>query len=259
MPIAAIALLFPALGCGGDSQRQSTIVVFAAASLTDAFQEIVRDFETANTDIEVKLNFAGSQRLRSQLELGAKADIFASADEVHMVLAEQAGLISGGRHIFAKAPMAVIAANDSAVKTLEDMSSPGTKVVLAHESVPAGRYSRDLLHLLSSDESGLGPSYAERVLDNVVSNESSVKFVEQKVVLGQADAGIVYRPGMLAAVAGNGARQIPLPSFAAELKAEYPIAVVAGSAEMEIAGQFVSFVLSQPAQEVLTRHGFDPP
>ncbi len=258
MPIVAFALLLTPLGCSGDSDGESTVTVLAAASLTDALREIAREFETVNPGIEVKLNFAGSQRLRSQLELGAQADVFASADEIQMQLAREAGLLSGGSQVFASASMAVIAATASTVSTLRDMSTSGTKVVLAHESVPAGTYSRELLQLLSGDDSGLGADYAERVLANVVSNEPSVKFVEQKVVLGQADAGIVYRPGVLTAVADNRAREIPLPSHT-EVKARYPIAVLSNSANRRTARLFIEFVLSESAQEILAGYGFGPP
>ena len=194
--LAAIILCITA-GCGNGNGSDTVITVYAAASLTDAFGDIAREFESRNPGVAVKLNFAGSQRLRSQLELGASADIFASADEAQMALAEEGGLISGSSRPFASTSLAVIASMDSEINDVSEIAEPGVKLVLAHESVPAGRYSRRLLARLSEPDTALGANFAERTLANVVSEETSVKFVEQKVVLGQADAGIVYRPGAI--------------------------------------------------------------
>ena len=259
LPVLVTVLVFPALGCSGKDGDPVTITVFAAASLNDAFQDISREFETDNPGTEVKLNFAGSQRLRSQLELGARADVFASANKLQMALARDADLIAESARNFASASMAVIAAEGSGISSLGELANPGAKLVMAHEGVPAGHYSLQLLERLSAPEAGLGDDFDERVLGNVVSEETSVKFVEQKVVLGQADAGILYRPGMLTATADGAARELPLPSDVRGISAQYPIAVLADSSEPELASKFVEFVLSQPARDVLASYGFDPP
>ena len=259
--LAAIALLIPAIpaGCGSDTEDQAEITVFAAASLADAFTDIALEFETNNPEVALRLNFAGSQRLRSQLELGAAADVFASADELQMALLEEAGLITGGARRFATSPMAVIAFSESGVASLNDLAEPGVRLVLAHENVPAGQYSRMLLRRLSAADASLGEDFAERVLANLVSEETSVKFVEQKVVLGQADAGIVYRPGALTALASGSVRELPLPPAAAEIQAAYPVAVLDASDDAEWATVFVEFLLSDRAREILSGYGFGPP
>ncbi len=233
--------------------------MFAAASLTDAFGDIAREFEARNPGVAVKLNFAGSQRLRTQLEFGAAADVFASADEAQMALAQDGGLIAGGSRPFATAPMAVIVNADSGINETSGLAAPGVKLVLAHQSVPAGQYARQLLERLSQPDSGLGADFARRTLSNVVSEETSVKFVEQKVVLGQADAGIVYRPGAFTAAASGAARQLPLPPEADAVRARYPIAVVSESPNPQWAGRFIEFVLSPPARNILAGYGFDAP
>lgn len=249
-------------GCGNGSPE--SITIYAAASLTDAFEIIADDFEAANPGIEIRLNFAGSQRLRSQLELGAEADVFASADEFQMALARESGLIAGDSRPLASAAMAVIVAEDSRIRRVNQIAAPGAKVVLAHESVPAGQYARQLLNGLSEADPDLGADFADRVLANVVSEETSVKVVEQKVALGQADAGIVYRPGALTATATGAARELPLPASLLEeetggVRASYPIAVLRDAPSPELAGRFVEFVLSRPAQEILSGHGFEAP
>ncbi len=252
-------ILCLSLGCGSGNSATTVITVFAAASLTDAFQDIAEEFESANPGVEVKLNFAGSQRLRSQLEFGAAADVFASADAVQMDLAEDAGLIAGTGHSFASSTMTVIVRMDSPMRDVSEIADTGVKLVLAHESVPAGAYSRRLLTRLSEPDFGTGADFAERTLANVVSDETSVKFVEQKVVLGQADAGIVYRSGALTAVATGSARELPLPPEAGDVQALYPIAALRDSASRELGEKFVEFVLSRPAREILASYGFDAP
>ena len=259
LPILCVGVGLPSSGCTSGGDEGVAITVFAAASLTDALREISQEFESRNPGTVVKLNFAGSQRLRSQLELGAKADVFVSANELQMTLAKEADLISGDVRPFASASMAVIAADGSGISTLDDLADSGTRVVMAHEGVPAGQYSLQLLEWLSQPEGGLGGEFRERVMANVVSEETSVKFVEQKVVLGQADAGILYRPGMLTATAGDAAYEIPMPATAQDIRATYPLAVLDDSSQLAEAGRFVEFVLSEPAQAVLARYGFDPP
>ena len=259
LSVLVALVCFFAVGCGNNGHSSSAVTVFAAASLTDAFRDIARDFELANPDVEVILNFAGSQRLRSQLELGAKADVFASANESQMALAEEGGLVVGKGVPFAKASMAVIVSAGSGIVELKSIATPGVKLVLAHENVPAGLYARQLLESLSETDSELGSDFAERTLANTVSHETSVKVVEQKVVLGQADAGIVYRPGAITAVASGAAKELPLPPASAGVQASFPIAILRSSESREAANLFVSFVLSPPAKEILSSYGFDSP
>ena len=256
--LTGLILCFTA-GCGNGSGGATVITVFAAASLTDAFREIAREFESANPGIEVKLNFAGSQRLRSQLEFGASADVFASADAVQMDLAKDAGLIAGSARPFAGSGLAVIVPVDSHIQNVSEIADPGVKLVLAHESVPAGRYSRRLLARLSEPDAGLGADFAERTLANVVSDETSVKFVEQKVVLGQADAGIVYRSGAMTATATGSARELSLPPETNAVRALYPIAALSNSGAPDWGEKFVQFILSRHARDILARYGFDAP
>ena len=261
--MAGFALFLPA-GCGNGNGSATVITVFAAASLADAFEDIAEDFEARNPGVEVRLNFAGSQRLRSQLEHGAEADVFASADEFQMGLAKEAGLLAGESRPFASTEMAVIVSADSRITRISEIAASGLKLVLAHESVPAGQYARLLLSQLSQADAGLGADFADRVLGNVVSEETSVKVVEQKVVLGQADVGIVYRPGALTAAATSAARELPLPASLMDgesgaVRARYPIAVLRGTRSGEWAGKFVEFALSRPAREILAGYGFDAP
>ena len=258
---AVLALLAACGGGGGES-----ITVYAAASLAEAFDEMAQEFELKTPGVSVKLNLAGSQRLRSQLELGAKADVFASANQVQMDLAVAAGLVADpidkAPADFATSSLAVITSGE-AVETLEDLAEPGVSVVLAHPSVPAGAYARQLLENLSADSSRFGGDFGLRVLENVVSEETNVRNVEQKVVLGEVDAGIVYRPGAemaaaSAALGRGGIKLVPVPPEY-NVHATYPIAVLQEAERPDVAASFVAFVLSAQGQAILSKHGFGPP
>ena len=257
--LACLILSGFTVACGDEVGEPKEITVFAAASLTDAFRKIAQGFEQENPGIQVKLNFAGSQRLRSQIELGARADVFASADDVQMGLARDSGLIAGDRHYFASAPLAVIVSERSSVFALDDLAEPGVKLVLGHESVPVGQYSRLLLQMLSRPGISIGEDFAIRALDNVVSEETSVKSVEQKVVLGQADAGIVYRPGALTAMSTGSVRELPLPQQVEGVLARFPIARVEDSPNPLWAGKFIDYVMARDAQDALAGYGFESP
>jgi molybdate transport system substrate-binding protein len=232
-----------------------TLNVFAAASLTDAFTEIGRNFESANPGVTLVFNFAGSQALRTQIEEGAPADVFASANQSEMdTLVAGAHVVEGSPQVFLNNKLVVILPenNPAGLVDLEDLASSGLKLVFAAEEVPVGRYSRQALDQMNSQ---FGSDFKDKVLANVVSNEDNVKQVVAKVQLGEADAGIVYTSD---AVAAPELKTIEIP---AELNvvAEYPIATVARSASAELADGFIAYVLSDAGQAILQKWGFASP
>ena len=252
-----IPLLLLAVSCAGGGD--TTLRVMAASSLTEAFEDMATAFGSQNPHVSVKLDFGGSQRLRSQLEFGAKADVFASADQLQMELLFAADLLYGEHSDIAVNTLALIAVKDGPVRTIADIALPGVRLILAQGAVPAGSYSRQLLANLSEDdESELSGSFAEDVLSNLVSEEPNVRNVAQKVALGEVDAGIVYQTDVLVAQAEGDVRSVPIP---AELNvgARYPIAVMEDSSEKELAQAFVAFVLSKTGQDILGDHGFSSP
>jgi len=254
-----IPFLLLAVSCGGDGG--ATLRVFAASSLTGAFNDLARVFEAENPDVEVVLDFGGSQKLRSQLEFGAKADVFASADSIQMDLLVAADLVSGIPADFASNALVVIAMSNGPVKDISDLGNPGVRVVLGQESVPVGAYSRQLLENLSIDAAlGLGLGFMGDVLANLASGEPSVSFAFQKVALGEVDAGLVYETDMAAALE-MGTRDVVFISIpaAANVSAAYPIAVIEDASEPELAQAFVRFVLSGAGQRLLDAHGFGSP
>jgi molybdate transport system substrate-binding protein len=233
-----------------------TLNVFAAASLTQAFGEMGKAFEAANPGVSVTFNFAGSQTLVTQIQQGAPADVFASASGTNMDAVVTDGFVdkAAPQNFLANILVAILPSNNPAnVQTLQDMSKPGLKVVLADASVPAGKYARQILDNMSKDPS-YGTDFSARVLANVVSNETDVKQVVAKVQLGEADAGIVY---VSDAVAAPTLKTIEIPADL-NVVAKYPIAPLIKSANAELAAQFIAYILSTDGQATLKKWGFTP-
>jgi molybdate transport system substrate-binding protein len=256
LAIGLLLALSPASLRGQD--RPIHLTVFAAASLTEAFQEIAKSFERTHAGTHVTLNLAGSQQLALQLHEGARADVFASADMRWMTFARDSGLVSGEPRVFARNTLVVIVpkANPARIARLQDLARPGVKLVLAAAAVPAGQYARRMLANLSNAD-GFAAGYARRVLANVVSEERNVRAVVAKVQLDEADAGVVYATDVTPAVAPF-VERLPVPD-AADMVAAYPIAVVAHAPNPEAAAAFVTFILSPEGQAIFTHHGFLPP
>jgi molybdate transport system substrate-binding protein len=236
----------------------SGLTVFAAASLTDVFEELGELFQRGHPGITVRFNFAGSQQLAAQLDHGASADVFASADQRWMAQVQRLELAAGQPVVFAHNRLVVVlpAQNPARIERLEDLARPGLKLVLAAEAVPAGRYAREVLRSLSR-RPGFGSGYGRRVLANVVSEEENVKGVVAKVQLGEADAGMVYRsdvtPGLAAKV-----RVLDIPA-AANILASYPIVALVASGEPSAARAFIELVRGTEGRATLARHGLTPP
>lgn len=233
-----------------------TLTVFAAASLTGSFGEIGKNFEAAHPGVTVTFNFAGSQVLKTQIEQGAPADVFASADPKNMdPLVTENLVASGGDKDFVTNLLTVILPpkNPANVQTLQDLAKPGLKLVLEDPSVPAGNYARQILANMSKD-STYGTDFSTKVLANVVSNETDVKVVVSKVDLGEADAGIVY---VTDAIAQPDLKTITIPSYY-NVVATYPIAALEKAPNPDLAAAFVVYVLSGDGQAVMKKWGFIP-
>lgn len=230
----------------------------AAASLTAAFQEIGRQFESQHSGVKVEFNFAGSQQLAQQIAQGAPGDVFASANTTQMEAVIKGGQIDpSAARIFAKNRLVVIFPknNPAGLTRLQDLAKPGIKIDLAAKQVPVGLYALDFLEKASRD-AAFGASFKEDVIKNVVSYEDNVKAVLTKVSLGEADAGIVYTTDAAAAPGGSiGQMEIP---DAFNVIASYPIAVLKENKNPALAGAFVNLVLSPGGQEILKKYGFLP-
>ena len=224
-----------------------TLTVFAASSLTEAFTEVARAFEARHLGSEVVLNFAGSSTLATQIEQGAPANLFVSADWPNMLRVAQAE----DAVVFATNRLIVITPPESPVTTLETLATENHLLVLAGEDVPAGRYALEVLDKLNAI---YGPNYREKVLSHLVSNETNVRQVVAKIALGEADAAIVYSTD---AKTLNTINTLEIPE-AHNVRAEYPMALL-GESQSDSAREFLEFLLSDEGQTILANHGFSDP
>jgi molybdate transport system substrate-binding protein len=235
-----------------------TLTVFAAASLTDAFNEIGAAFKSDHPGMDLAFSFGGSQQLAQQIGQGAPADIFASANQAQMdALVKSGQVVSGTQKTFAKNRLIVIFPKDNpgGIRALTDLAKPGLKLVLAAKEAPVGQYALNYLEKAVKDTAFM-PSYKDDVLKNVVSYETDVKSVLTKVTLGEADAGIVYASD-ISIGAGGQVSKLDIPD-ALNVIATYPIAVLKGSKNAKAANDFMDFVLSGDGQAILAKYGFIP-
>lgn len=258
--LAALALAVALAGGSGAVEAvpagpPPSITVSAAASLTEAFTVLGKVLEERTPGLRVTFNFAGSQQLALQIEHGAQADVFASADQRWMTYLQQRGLILGTPREFVRNRLVIVVprSNPGKIVQLQDLARPGVKFLIAADAVPAGHYTREALAKLGRAP-GFPPDFAPRVLQNVVSEEENVKAVVTKVQLGEADAGAVYRSDVTTTVSDKVVViDIPDPY---NVIARYPIALVKnarGGGEL-----FVALVLSQLGQQFLRGYSFIP-
>ncbi len=233
------------------------LTIFAASSLTDAFNEMKGKIEAANPGTSLTFNFAASSALRTQLEQGAKADVFASADTVQMGNAQKSNLINGDPSLFVRnTPVIIVPANNpKGIASVADLAKPGVKLVLATKDVPIGNYARQVFDKVSADPA-YGSDFGTKALANLVSEEANVRQVVSKVQLGEGDAGIVYSSDVTPAVRDQvKIITIPMPLNAI---AEYPAAALKGSSNDAGARAFIAYLLSPEGQSILQKWGFIP-
>lgn len=238
---ACLALALAAASCGGDGGEAGDLdglTVFAAASLTEVFQELAPN---------VTFNFAGSDELATQIREGAPADVYAAASPRYPDELFEEGLIEEPQ-IFATNRLVLIvpADNPAGIRSVDDLTAEGVRLVVGAEGVPIGDYTRTVLETLGATD----------VLENVVSNEEDVKGVVGKITSGAADAGFVYVTD--ATAAGDDVEAIELPEDA-QAVVRYPIAVVVASENQDAAAAFVGLVLGEDGQQALADAGFGRP
>jgi molybdate transport system substrate-binding protein len=228
------------------------VTVFAAASLREAFATLGAAFEAAHPEAHVVWSFAGSQTLRAQIEQGAPADVFASADERQMQALVAAGRVEEPR-VFATNELVVVVARARAGALDTLAALPGAaRVVLGAPEVPVGAYSAQMLERAGAS---FGADFKARVEARVVSREPDVRQVLAKVALGEADAGVVSRTDALAAK--DKVAVVPIPP-ALDVRATYPVAVTRGAPAPALARAFVELLLSPTGQRALAERGFHP-
>jgi molybdate transport system substrate-binding protein len=243
------ALLLAA--CGGVAaqpaappQVSGSLTVLAAASLTQAFTKLGDQVHRANPGVDVKFSFAGSPTLVTQIQQGAPADIFASADQANMQKVVAGGFALVAPSVFAhnKLEIAVQAGNPKHITSVSDLANPALKVDVCAPGVPCGTYATTVF-----GKAG--------VKVTPVSQEQDVKSVLTKVGLGEADAGIVYLTDVRSG--GSTVAGVPIPD-AQNITAEYPIVELKATQSDAAAKLFVQYVLGAQGQKVLADFGFLP-
>ena len=247
--VASTLLLLVLAGCGSDSSsatpRHETLTVFAAASLTRTFTDIGKEFEHQHKGVTVKFSFGGSSDLVAQIQQGAPADVFASADTANMDKLTADHLEGATPTDFATNTLEIATPPDNPAKiaTFQDLARKGVKLVMCAAEVPCGAAAHKA-------ESAAG------VHLEPVSEEQSVTDVLSKVTSGEADAGIVY----VTDVKGGGSQVqgIPFPEASSAVNS-YPIAPLKKSKHEALAEQFVSAVNGAKGQAILASAGFAKP
>ncbi len=238
-----VALL--SAGCSTSPAADTTLTVFAAASLKQTFTELGDRFETDHPGTTVIFNFAGSADLAAQLAQGAPADVFASADVANMTKAVDAGLVSGSPVDFAANTLTIVTApgNPKGITAFADLAAPDVQSVMCAPQVPCGAAAAQIERATGVE---LSP----------VSEESAVTDVLGKVTSGQADAGLVYVTD--ATAAGDKVATVAFPE-AADAVTTYPIATLADAADPTAAQQFLDLVTGPAGQQILSAAGFAAP
>jgi molybdate transport system substrate-binding protein len=236
-----------ASGSATSAKVSGEITVLAAASLTDAFKELGAEFHMKHSKATVTFSFAASSALATQVNQGAPADVFASADMANMdkVTASGGKGTASPPKTFAKNKLEIIVGkgNPKSIASLADLASPDVVYVAAAPGVPIGGYAQKVLD-------------AAKVTVPPKSLEADVKAIVTKVTLGEADAGIVYATDVKAA--GNKAEGVIIRDDV-NVTASYPIAVLKGAKNADGANAVLAFVLSGEGQAVLAKYGFTKP
>ena len=250
--ICGVVLLLAGCAGGGSADR---LTVFAASSLTDVFRDVTRVFEESHPNAKVTIVYAASSTLRAQLEHGARADLFASADQRQMEFAQEAGVIDGEPVTFAINRLAIIVpVAAAAVASLSDLSRDGVKLAVASAHTPIGVYTEAVLLRIAADPE-FGPAFVAKIRSNVVIEALNVRQTVAIVEIGEVDAALAYRTDV---AAGESLRAIPLPERV-NVDATYPIAAVMESEARALARQFIELLLSEQGRAILERHGFGSP
>ena len=243
--LAAVAILMAAQPAAAGQRPSGEVTVFAASSLTESFTAVAKQFEKKHPHVTVKFDFDSSANLAAQIQQGAPADVFASADEANVQKAVDSGDVTTKPVVFAKnrLEIAVEKGNPKKIKGLADLDKSGLVVVLCADAVPCGKYAAE--------------AFANaRVTVSPASKEENAKATLSKVSLGEADASVVYVTDVQAAKGGVSGVKIPDRQ---NVIATYPIAVTKDSRSSAAAKTWVQFIESKTAQTTLRRFGFLPP
>lgn len=249
---AVLVALVLLTACAAPAPERTELTVFAAASLTDVLAELEPIYD-AEHDVDLVISFDASSALRAQVEAGAPASLFLSADEANAQILADAGLVDGSLVPFTRNALTIAAAARSDVDGWADLGTDGVRVVAAGEDVPIQRYAEQAIDNLGTlPEAPAG--YAASVRSNIVSREDNVRALLAKIQLGEGDAGFVYTTDARDAV---DVRALPIPA-AANVGATYAGVVIAGSDAAGAGRDLLTWLTQGTAQAVFADAGFAP-
>lgn len=251
--ILALASMMSSAG----SEESPQLTVFCGAGLSGAFNEIGQLYQNAS-GIMVEFNFDGAPALRAQIEQGAYADLLACADYKHMNALRAEGYVNNSTvRTFAENEMAVVLPlhNPANILSLADLARPGTLVLMGTPELPAGYHAREVLSKLAND-SEYGPDYRDKVMANIVSQETTVNRIVSKVALGEADAGFAFASDVSPAMVGK-VTKISIPDRY-NVAVDFPIGALKQSRQAREAQNFIDLVISPQGQAVLEKYEFIP-
>lgn len=262
LTIALVATLSATLviGCAGIAglgtpTPRSDVTVFAAASLRDAVGAAADEYWLRGS-VQVSVSTDSSATLRTQIEQGARADVYLSADTANPEALAAAGLVDGPLVPFAGVRLAIVVPTDNpaGIGTPFDLGRAGLTIVAAGPSVPITAYATALLENLAAMP-GAPADLVSAYEANVASREDNVRAALAKVELGEADAAIVYASD---AAASNAVTSIDIPAEA-NVVATYAGAVPTTAANRDGGHRFLDFLVAPDGQAILARFGFEPP
>jgi len=243
--LVGVAFVMAAQPAAAGQKPSGEITVFAASSLTESFGAIAKQFERRYPDVTVRFDFDSSSNLAAQIDQGAPADVFASADEANLRKAIDSGDVTTPPIVFAENRLEIVVekGNPKKVKDLADLGKSGLVVVLCADDVPCGKYTAEAFTKAGTTV-------------NPASKEENAKATVSKVSLGEADAGVVYVTDVKAAKGAVSGVKIP---DSVNVIATYPVGVTKDSQNATAAKAWVQFLRSKPAQKTLRNFGFLSP
>ena len=248
------------LGCSSNKGEaaKNPLIIFAASSLKDTYTDIAFSFESMHPKSDIITNFSGSQKLMMQISHGAQVDIYASADLNQISQLQRSGTIDSDPILFASNKLSIIVNNRNIgkIERFNDLAGDNIKIVVAHSTVPIGRYTERLFTNLASQSITPKDDLRKLIYRNIVSYEDSVKSVVMKTVLGEADVGVVYSSDAQLEHVMDNTYTIDIPK---DLNVTGTYYAVKGQREgnSDLQNKFLTFLQSDIAKSILQEYGFD--
>lgn len=234
--------------------NQTTMVAFIAANATDPVNAIITQYENAHPSLAIKASYAGTQVIQTQLEQGAPADLFLSADLSHIEALKKEGLVKQFYKVSNNHEVIIVPKNNpDHITSLQDLATKNTKIIIGVDNVPIGQYTRQIF---KNAESDYGPNFENKVMGHVVSTETNVKQILEKISMGQGNAGVVYLTDVTAAYR-NKVTIINIPKKYNLISTNY-IAVPTKAPYPGQGQALLKYMLSSSGQSVFRKFHYDP-